>query len=231
MKLKIMEQCNARFIDITNSIAPFDIESAKFIVWKAYSIMPNDSITLVVVDPGVGTDRQEILIKIDNRYFIGPNNGVFDYIIDGNVDIYKIDNQTFTNVSNTFHGRDIFAILTSEIINRRNFNKHIERIQLHKKGFPKPLIYNDRISGVILYIDIFDNAITNISRKHFETVETGLIKSNGNSIKFLQTYGYSNKDTFIAVYNSSNLLEISSNKNVVSQNYNIGDEVIVWRCK
>jgi len=105
-----------KFVDITHEIPQGKIKLAAFRLFTAYQYFPKQTIHLVVVDPGVGTKRNPIIVETPDYYFVGPDNGVFSWIYaQEKFKVYKIDINRQTavgrrwTISNTFHGRDIFA--------------------------------------------------------------------------------------------------------------------------
>ena len=104
---------DVRFIDISHEIPAQDILEAGFVLKNSYEYFPDRSIHLVVVDPTVGSKRQAVAIEGENHLFIGPDNGVFSFIyeIDRIRRVVRLENNRYflSNISNTFHGRDIFA--------------------------------------------------------------------------------------------------------------------------
>ena len=150
---------DAQLVDIDHGIEKFNILNAAFVIEKIDKFLPENTIFLCVIDPGVGTERDILCVENGLQRFIGPNNGIFHYLFDRvGVKIYKIKQQQFVTESVTFHGRDIFApaaislaggdySILSPIDNE-------ELIRLQDLG--------DQInSGVITYIDSFGNIKTN----------------------------------------------------------------------
>src|SRR5687768_2735510 len=104
---------DATIVDITHEIPPQDIQAAAFNLLACYKEFPAGTIHLAVVDPGVGSDRRAILVECANRFFIGPDNGLFSWISEreGKFSAWQITNERLfrSPVSSTFHGRDVFA--------------------------------------------------------------------------------------------------------------------------
>ena len=98
-------------IDLTNEIPPGDIRRAAVMLWQASPYFPAGSVFLTVVDPGVGTSRRPIFLKTRDHVFIGPDNGVFTFILGESFQAWELQNPRLTlqNPGMTFHGRDIFA--------------------------------------------------------------------------------------------------------------------------
>src|SRR5438105_13806899 len=103
----------AEIIDLTHQIPPHDLYAAAFMLLCRYTDFPKVTLHVVVVDPGVGTERRPLLVMTDNYNCTGPNNGVHTHIYH-HERINRIVHLSDTHylhqpVSNTFHGRDVFA--------------------------------------------------------------------------------------------------------------------------
>src|SRR6185295_647307 len=96
-------------VDLAHDIPPGDIAHAAWVVATATTEFPHGSIHVVVVDPGVGGARREVIVRARGRWYVGPDNGVFTYVAGS--EAYAIENERFRaeHVSRTFHGRDVFA--------------------------------------------------------------------------------------------------------------------------
>lgn len=159
---------DAKIVDITHNIKSGDILTAGFILMGSYRYFPKDTVHLVVVDPGVGTDRKAVIIRTKNYYLVGPDNGVLSLTAekDGIVDVYNIENKEYllSPVSDTFHGRDVFAPVCAYLSKGRELGsfgpKYSGRLQ--QISFPKVTVKGRSIIGEIVFIDKFGNLITNI---------------------------------------------------------------------
>ena len=112
---------DARIVDITHEIPPQDIAAAAFTLLAAYVAFPAQTIHLSVVDPGVGSARRPILVMAGEQFFVGPDNGIFSYVIDREPKalVFHVNNEEYFRdpVSATFHGRDIFAPVAGALSN------------------------------------------------------------------------------------------------------------------
>src|SRR5882762_8050824 len=103
----------ATIVDITHNVAPFDLLDGALAIGSAYSYFPARTIHVVVVDPGVGTDRRPLLVTAENQYFVAPDNGVLSLIYDREDNVVArhvtAEHYFLQPVSKTFHGRDVFA--------------------------------------------------------------------------------------------------------------------------
>ena len=241
----------AIIVDITHFIDPQNILQAAFILHTVCPYFPDGTIHLVVVDPGVGSDRRAILLRTDSAYFIAPDNGVLSYIINGSgrtfvslphtgpsVDSVKINKSVqavaITNskywleaVSTTFHGRDIFAPVAAHLslgLDYRVFGEPTDC--LNTITIPSPYVNasGDTV-GQILHIDNFGNLVTNIKDESIPEQEIN-IELMGQTIAGVCRF-YAEKQGLIAVVGSSGHLEISlSNGNAADfLGAKVGDEV------
>ena len=129
---------NIRIVDISHEITPYSIIEASYILKTTYRYFPQGTIFIIVVDPGVGSSREILIIKTEsNQYFIGPNNGIFSRTFLGNIiECIEIQNEEFFNkpASNTFHGRDIMAPIGAHIISGIPLNAFGPNFNINKKG-------------------------------------------------------------------------------------------------
>jgi S-adenosylmethionine hydrolase len=163
---------NCQIIDITHQISPQNIEEAAFLLQYAYSYFPAHSIHVVVVDPGVGSERKPILVETDRYCFVGPDNGVFSFVfsMEGFRKVWEITNERYflPEVSSTFHGRDIFAPVAAHLslgVPARELGKELKDFVMLKDLQPK--VFTGMIKAKVLCIDHFGNLVTNISENLF----------------------------------------------------------------
>lgn len=179
-------------IDLTHSIPFASIESAAFVLEKDYSFFPEKSVVLVVVDPGVGSEREILVVEYAGRVFIGPDNGVLAPILEKceeeNLPVRRLvlDDEWKMNSSNTFHGRDIFSPLVAKIaegelakIKLENTEKYLLNVDYKMK------CKGNVIEGKILWIDRFGNLISNVSGTPNEIKS---VKVDGHSLTYVRTF-------------------------------------------
>lgn len=166
-------------VDLTHEIPPGDIRRAAIDLWKEKSYFPQKTIFLSVVDPGVGTSRRAILVHSNGFYYIGPDNGLFSYILSQESGIWELTNPLYqlSNPSTTFHGRDIFAPAAAHLargIRHSDFGPQVLdpiRLPYPFLDSPKP----ETLRGEILYPDRFGNLLTSLGR--FQHLDGELILS------------------------------------------------------
>lgn len=219
----------ATLVDITHEIAAQDVAGAAHTMAAAYTYFPEGSIHLVVVDPGVGSDRQIIGIRTNGHLFLAPNNGVLSMVIDRYPidDIVSVTNEHYFRhpVSYTFHGRDIFAPVAGHLslgvelgaMGPRLPDHRIVRLDtpLPEKDF-RGRLEGKIIAGKIIKIDRFGNLITDIHRRHMEPMLLNnkkaslVIEAGDRSIRGLaESYAHVPLGEPLAIVGSRNSLEIA----------------------
>jgi S-adenosyl-L-methionine hydrolase (adenosine-forming) len=162
----------AEIVDITHEIPPQDIHSAAFNLLACHRDFPAGTIHVAVVDPGVGSNRRAIVVDCDGRFFVGPDNGLFSWIVqrEEHHRAYRISNQKWFRhpVSDTFHGRDIFAPVAAALsigAKVAEVGPAIDSIVQLESLAPK-VRADGRIEGAIIHIDRFGNCVTNFTAEH-----------------------------------------------------------------
>lgn len=214
----------ARIIDISHEIKKYNINMGAYFLASITPFFPAGTIHVVVVDPGVGTKRHPIIVETQHSYFIGPDNGVLMLAAGKEKikNVFTIDNPKYvrSKISNTFHGRDIFAPAAAYLakgIKVNDFGRKIEDYIFPE--FAKPYVKDGKLVGVVIHIDDFGNIITNISKEDLES--HGIYESNqlkillGGKIftlMFNSTYGKVPVGSPLALIGSRNFLEFAVNQ-------------------
>ncbi|HMK48910.1 MAG TPA: SAM-dependent chlorinase/fluorinase, partial [Thermodesulfovibrionales bacterium] len=158
----------ANIVDLTHGISPQNIMQAAFAIEASFQYFPQKSVNVVVVDPGVGSVRRPIIVAADNRYFVGPDNGIFTRLY-ASAESFEVVHVTAEHYflpsrSSTFHGRDVFAPVAgwlSRGVDILNFGELIA--DFVTIPIPAPASPSDNIiEGEVVYIDTFGNLTTNI---------------------------------------------------------------------
>lgn len=251
---------DVQVVDLTHAIPPHDIHQAALSIFSAYRFFPLDTIHVIVVDPGVGSNRQAIVCQTDNAFFVCPNNGVLSYLLHKtetedvcNANAVTIENTDYLlpKVSNTFHGRDIFAPIAAHLslgVPLTDFGNPLKEFV----RFNVPLVNRDEntLTGEVIKVDSFGNLITNISEDiltqfllstQSNNTATGKLLKQKDIIHYEITagsvhlnrlnssYAESEPGEPLAIISSFGLLEISVNLGNASARYGLktGDEVNV----
>jgi S-adenosylmethionine hydrolase len=148
-------------VDIAHDVPPGDIAHAAWVVATSTPEFPHGSIHVVVVDPGVGGARRDVIVRARGRWYVGPDNGVFAYLAERGGEAYAIESERFRaeHVSRTFHGRDVFARTAAAIASGEEPSAAGPRIEL-TGGLPWGP--RDPDTGRIVHIDRFGNLITDL---------------------------------------------------------------------
>jgi S-adenosylmethionine hydrolase len=243
-------------IDLTHGIEPGNIRAASFVLAGSFRYFPRDTLHLVVVDPGVGTEREIIVVRCQECSFIGPDNGVL-YEASARAGVLETralvvdrlpavlrrafpDNGVVgtileRGVSSTFHGRDLFAPFTACML----AGTAVDGATVSKKtitGFslPQPVRNGGHLKGEIVYVDRFGNLVSNIRDTDVNAGDEIFLKVGGEvqPIGRLQkTYAQTAAGSRIAVIGSRGYLEIAVNGGSARDLFNAsyGDEIILLK--
>lgn len=223
MKGIAMSITDARIVDISHDIKPYDIREGAFVLRTSIPYFPLGTVHVAVVDPGVGTNRRGIVVTTRSQILVGPDNGLLIPAarLLGDFAVYEIKNQELMakNVSNTFHGRDIFTPVASHILNGIPFDQIGPMIyDFIDLDFGDYEITDQSAVGKIIYIDNFGNIVTNIDEKElakflvFNREIIVMIGEKQLKIPFIPTYNLVKKGELLSTIGSSNLFEISQNQ-------------------
>jgi len=159
----------AAIVDISHAVQPYDVLDGALAISQAYSYFPTGTVHVVVVDPGVGTTRRPIIASSDGYHFVAPDNGVLSmvYAREERIHVRHITSEHYFRqpVSQTFHGRDIFAPVGAYLakqVDSHKFGEEIEDFVKFAAPRPKPMGEN-RVRAVVLKVDRFGNLITNVT--------------------------------------------------------------------
>ena len=223
MKAVALSMTDAKIVDISHNITPHNISEGAYILQSSVTFFPDGTVHVAVVDPGVGTNRRGIVITTRSQILIGPDNGLLIPAARklGDFKVYEIANQNLMpgNISNTFHGRDIFTPVAANILNGIEFSQIGPIItDFVDLDFGKPEIYEKLSIGKVIYIDDFGNIITNIDGlKLRRFLDYGnkiklFVKEKQYEIPFVKSYNFVKKGEILSTIGSGNLLEISQNQ-------------------
>lgn len=174
----------AQVIDYTHGINPGNIVEAAYLLRSGYRYFPRGTVHVVVVDPGVGSDRRAIVVQTPEATFVGPDNGVFTLVVEdarqdwGNsVQTIELTERRFwlPEVSATFHGRDIFAPSAAWLARGtalHEFGRALTTLTTAQLSLPVPVGARE-LQGQIIHVDRFGNCITNITEEHLYKHELG----------------------------------------------------------
>lgn len=210
-----------KLVDLSHDVKPQDLMAGAWLLKHSAYLFPEETVHLVVIDPGVGTDRRPIAIKHRGQIFVGPDNGLFSLVTDNEAfEGVELRNQQYwrtPNPSSTFHGRDIFAPVAAHIaagVPLSEFGPAISGLDVFHWAMPSS--DKNGIQGWVVHIDRFGNLITNIPADMVRQlgpsgdlriyVGTQIIRG------LVDTYGSVPAGEAIALYGSTGNLEVAVNK-------------------
>ncbi len=157
-----------RLIDLTHHIPRGDIQRGAFALWQSSLDLPLGTIFLAVVDPGVGTERKAICLDCGGQRFIGPDNGLFSFLLYGKeYQAWELSNPAYQSFTpgTTFHGRDIFAPAAAYAANGISGKKLGNALKsIHRLPHPRLKLEGKYLSGEVLSTDRFGNLFTSLGR-------------------------------------------------------------------
>jgi hypothetical protein len=219
----------AAIVDISHAVQAFDVLDGALTISQAYSYFPNGTVHVVVVDPGVGTERRPILASSDAYHFVAPDNGVLSmvYAREEHMTVRHITAEHYFRqpLSATFHARDVFAPVAaylSKLVDSQKFGDPIE--DYVRFAAPKPKAAGEnRLRGVVLKVDRFGNLITNITPEDVPVLFTGqpgsfkivVGKTEINNVR--GAYAEAAPGEVFGILGSMGYLEIAANRAAAAQ--------------
>ncbi len=217
LKGKLISLCKgATIIDNANGIPSFNLQHAAFVIRNTFRHYPEGTIHIICVQSEFSEKQPHLLIEAQGHYFIGSDSGIFHLLLNGEPErIIRLDS---VKKGNFVDETDIFSKAASIVFNGEDIVKAGTEIKEIKEKIPfRATIEEDSISGSIIFIDSYGNAISNITRDLFSRVFSNkkfniAIRSNNNIInKISHSYGSESMSELIALFNSLDLLEIGIN--------------------
>ncbi|MCW4016359.1 MAG: S-adenosyl-l-methionine hydroxide adenosyltransferase family protein [Candidatus Bathyarchaeota archaeon] len=214
----------ACIVDVSHDIEKFSVHVGAYVLACVAPYFPPKTVHVAVVDPGVGTKRRPIIVETRRSFYVGPDNGLVMLVAHKEhvVNVYLIDNPKYvsSNISNTFHGRDIFAPVAAYLskgVKPSDFGPVIQDFVF--PDFAKPCTKNGALVGEVLYIDDFGNIISNISAqdlKHYGVAEGDclvvVVGDKTLNLQFCSAYGAAPVGSCLALIGSGNFLEVAANQ-------------------
>jgi len=223
MKGAILRGCpQAQIVDITHEIPAHDVVTAAFVLAQAAPQFPPQALHVVVVDPGVGTDRAILAARLGDHLFLVPDNGAITLVQETMplLALHVCRNTRYVpeRASATFHGRDIFAPVAGHILSGLNLAELGPRPDTYRLfDLPDPAAGDNRIAGEVIYVDHFGNLVTNIPESlvagTFSDPTSLTASCNGHQVGAMAgAYGFVDEGEGLAIFNSMGLVELAVNR-------------------
>ena len=217
---------DAKIVDITHEISPFNITETAYILKNAYKSFPEGSIHIVGVDSELSADNKHIALALDNHYFVCPDNGLISMIASEIQPTKIVEINIHDRIESSFPVLDVFVQVACFIARGGNLTVIGKEIKEYKQLIeiqPKANQNQTQIVGGVLYVDNYGNVITNISKKMFQEVGKGRsFKVNASRYSFNKIFNKYNEivgddvsdarqydGNKLALFNSAGYLEIA----------------------
>jgi len=209
---------SAVIVDLAHDIPAQWPPEAGFWVSRAYRYFPRGTVHVAIVDPGVGTERDILLVEYDGHCFIAPDNGLLGQLLDEarearvwHLDPARLDTLRIETPSYTFHGRDIFAPVAAEIAAG---NVTPDRLgQTTSDWVPAwldgPCADDGRVAGVVITVDTFGNLISDIDETLVARFGEPVVHLAGHQLGMQTTYASVSPGDYLALVNSFGVIEIA----------------------
>jgi S-adenosylmethionine hydrolase len=185
--------------DLAHDVPRGDIAHAAWVVATATREFPDDTVHLVVVDPGVGGSRREVVVQVGNQWYVGPDNGVFAYVAGKDAKAWVI--QGPAEASATFQGRDVFAPAAATLVmGAYHFGDPIAELAGALPWGPRPAG-----EGRIVHVDHYGNLISDLPALEAGTAVT----IAGRRLAIVRTYEDAPRSELLAYVGSAQTIEIA----------------------
>lgn len=202
-------------IDLISNLPPFNPRAAAYVLASFVDQFPEGTVFLCVVDPGVGSaSRLPVVVDVDGRWFVGPDNGIFDLVARrGSNAVWTEITWKPEQLSNTFHGRDLFAPTAASCARGECVEGRLLESRITGREHWPDELYE------VVYIDDFGNAMVGV-RANAVPVEASLL-ANGREFAHCRTYADVANGVPLWYENSNGLVELAINRGDVAKRYGI----------
>jgi S-adenosylmethionine hydrolase len=230
----------ARVVDVTHEVGAYQVGQARFLLGQSWPYFPKGTVHVCVVDPGVGTARRPMVVEAAGHVFVGPDNGVFTDVLGAKGAKARALTQAkwfLSNVSQTFHGRDVFAPSAAHLANGARAAEAGPLIEdALRLSSGAPLRIGRRFwSGEVAHVDRFGNLITNLAAEEFLplTVKGLVLKVGLTEVgKLVGSYSEAAEGEEVLIVGSSGNLEVALNQGSAAKKLGVGlgspVELEVW---
>lgn len=220
---------SALMIDLTHEVPPQDVRAAAFALAASWRFFPPETIFVTVVDPGVGTDRRAVAGRVGPYSFVAPDNGVLDLVLAEHpaTQSVALTNPRYARapVSATFHGRDRFAPAAAWLAQGTPIEALGDAVELRTRlSWPSPDVGPTLVTGEVVHVDRFGNLITNVHRRLWPAAVDITNVSVGDlaPVRLARTYGDAVPGETIALFGSSERLEVAVTGGSAAQRLGVG---------
>lgn len=212
----------ASIVDLTHAVPPQDVAAGAYLLASAAAHFPRGTIHVAVVDPGVGTARRALVVETTRGWFVGPDNGVLAAAA-RSADVRRVIDVSRSKyrrqpVSQTFHGRDVFAPIAAHLA----AGVPVERLgrpirAMRRTPASAPRRRRGALHGEVIWIDHFGNLVSNVGRDDLERFRRGFrvrglsVRIGDRAVRLRRSYAGVPRGAALAIVNSADVLEIAVN--------------------
>ena len=209
-------------IDLLHHVPRHNIQAGAYLLPAYVEEFPDDTVFICVIDPGVGGERKPLMIKAFNKWFVGPDNGLFQVLAnrDPSHKVFPIDWRP-KKLSSSFHGRDLFAPVGA-MLARGEIPTSSPGELSRQAGMSWP---DDLFEAI--YLDHFGNAISGIRAEQVPT--NAHLEVNGHKLSYSRTFASVTTGEAFWYENSNGLIEFAVNQGSaqVELDIDIGDLITI----
>jgi S-adenosylmethionine hydrolase len=217
MKGVVLQATDAQLVDVAHDFPRQDVRAAAFWLREVLPYFP-PAVHLVVVDPGVGTERKAVVVRAGRHAIVAPDNGVATPAareLGGDVEVFEI--QVDDPASSTFHGRDVFAPAAADVHERGveafdGYSEYEPLDDFEDLSFPSPDLTGDLLRGEVLVVDGFGNAITNLPGRLVADRMGDSVCVDGNRVPIERTYAAVDPGQRLVTVGSHGNVELAVNR-------------------
>ena len=222
-----------KILDVAHEIPSHDILAGAMVLEGVFDYFPPKTVFLTVVDPGVGSKRRGLVVEVEGKYLVGPDNGLFTFVLRRrSFKAYEIRNKEYLlpQISTTFHGRDVFAPVAAHLslgVKPQQFGPMVESTELAFLPLIEPVQTPEGIQGEVIYVDRFGNLITNLKPADLPQ-GSFIIEVEGEIIREMKsTYEEGELGEVIALWGSHGRLELATKRRslALEKGWGVGTKV------
>lgn len=220
-----------KIADITHQISPQNVLQGALAYSRVAGYFPSGTIHVGVVDPGVGTRRRPIAARLGDQFFVGPDNGLCTMLVQqarqrkGTVEFVELDRPEYwlAEVSNVFHGRDIFSPAAAHLANGKDLadlgTPIDDPLMLQ---IPEPQRTPDGWRGQVVIVDNFGNLSSNLTREHLSGLGEVTVEIAGQRIRgLIKTFGEAQPGELVALFGEADDLAVCVVNGSAAQELNV----------
>jgi len=207
-QMRVVIHADAQSIDVVDlfpDLPVCNVRASAYLLPAYTQFLPAGTVCLCVVDPGVGTDRKALALRIDERWFVGPDNGLFSRLIRraGKVELFEICWRP-RHLSDSFHGRDLFAPVAARLA--KGDIAGLEQIGMGELIMPS---WPEELPEVV-YVDHYGNLVTGLRAEAIQKPAT--LEIEGQRCRYSRTFAEADSGQLFWYENSNGLVEIALNQ-------------------